>query len=79
MVQMAPVIVALDLCSKFAKSLSAINMCSYVLGVNNCYLENFVLDMSTGGSIPIDFSLSTKSTIQQSSIQAIKSALNPSP
>ncbi|KAG0357941.1 hypothetical protein BG005_002930 [Podila minutissima] len=41
--------------SEFAKSLAAINVCSYVLGIGDRHLENFLLDMSTGCLIPIDF------------------------
>ncbi|KAF8935223.1 hypothetical protein BGZ52_000691 [Haplosporangium bisporale] len=41
--------------SEFAKSLAAINVCSYILGIGDRHLENFLLDMSTGCLIPIDF------------------------
>jgi len=41
--------------SEFAKSLAAINICSYILGIGDRHLENFLLDMSTGCLIPIDF------------------------
>ena len=41
--------------SEFAKSLAAINVCSYVLGIGDRHLENFLLDMSNGCLIPIDF------------------------
>ncbi|KAG0339299.1 hypothetical protein BG004_006877 [Podila humilis] len=45
----------LKLRSEFAKSLAAINICSYILGIGDRHLENFLLDMSTGCLIPIDF------------------------
>ncbi|KAF9116341.1 hypothetical protein BGX27_003334 [Mortierella sp. AM989] len=41
--------------SEFAKSLAAINVCSYILGIGDRHLENFLLDMSNGCLIPIDF------------------------
>ncbi|KAI1315202.1 hypothetical protein EDD11_001140 [Mortierella claussenii] len=41
--------------SEFARSLAAINVCSYVLGIGDRHLENFLLDMSNGCLIPIDF------------------------
>ncbi|KAG0005263.1 hypothetical protein BGZ65_011584, partial [Modicella reniformis] len=41
--------------TEFAKSLAAINVCSYVLGIGDRHLENFLLDMSKGCLIPIDF------------------------
>ncbi|KAG0303333.1 hypothetical protein BGZ98_006787, partial [Dissophora globulifera] len=41
--------------SEFAKSLAAINVCSYILGIGDRHLENFLLDMSSGCLIPIDF------------------------
>lgn len=40
---------------EFAKSLAAINVCSYICGIGDRHLENFLLDMSTGCLIPIDF------------------------
>ncbi|KAG0227795.1 hypothetical protein BGW42_002714 [Actinomortierella wolfii] len=40
---------------EFAKSLAAINVCSYLLGIGDRHLENFLLDLSTGCLIPIDF------------------------
>ncbi|KAF9416916.1 hypothetical protein BGZ94_010081, partial [Podila epigama] len=45
----------LKLRSEFAKSLAAINVCSYILGIGDRHLENFLLDMSNGCLIPIDF------------------------
>jgi len=41
--------------SEFAKSLAAINVCSYLLGIGDRHLENFLVDKSTGCMIPIDF------------------------
>ncbi|KAG0234361.1 hypothetical protein BGX31_004586 [Mortierella sp. GBA43] len=41
--------------SEFANSLAAINICSYILGIGDRHLENFLLDMSNGCLIPIDF------------------------
>ncbi|KAF9439193.1 hypothetical protein BGZ76_009365 [Entomortierella beljakovae] len=41
--------------SEFARSLAAINICSYILGIGDRHLENFLLDMSNGCLIPIDF------------------------
>ncbi|KAF9918927.1 hypothetical protein BX616_004199 [Lobosporangium transversale] len=41
--------------SEFTKSLAAINVCSYILGIGDRHLENFLLDMSSGCLIPIDF------------------------
>ncbi|KAF9205542.1 hypothetical protein BGZ49_003876 [Haplosporangium sp. Z 27] len=41
--------------AEFAKSLAAINVCSYILGIGDRHLENFLLDMSNGCLIPIDF------------------------
>ncbi|KAG0293742.1 hypothetical protein BGZ96_002384 [Linnemannia gamsii] len=41
--------------SEFAKSLAAVNICSYILGIGDRHLENFLVDLSTGCLIPIDF------------------------
>ncbi|KAG0050163.1 hypothetical protein BGZ83_005055 [Gryganskiella cystojenkinii] len=41
--------------SEFAKSLAAINVCSYILGIGDRHLENFLIDKSSGCMIPIDF------------------------
>ncbi|GJJ77035.1 DNA-dependent protein kinase catalytic subunit [Entomortierella parvispora] len=41
--------------SEFAKSLAAISVCSYLLGIGDRHLENFLVDKSTGCMIPIDF------------------------
>jgi len=41
--------------SEFAKSLAAINVCSYILGIGDRHLENFLVDKSSGCMIPIDF------------------------
>ncbi|KAF9970692.1 hypothetical protein BGZ73_006560 [Actinomortierella ambigua] len=45
----------LNIRSEFAKSLAAINVCSYLLGIGDRHLENFLLDLSSGCLIPIDF------------------------
>ena len=41
--------------SEFAKSLAAVNICSYILGIGDRHLENFLVNLSTGCLIPIDF------------------------
>ncbi|KAG0205959.1 hypothetical protein BGX33_007637 [Mortierella sp. NVP41] len=41
--------------SEFAKSLAAVNVCSYILGIGDRHLENFLVNLSTGCLIPIDF------------------------
>ncbi|KAG0257869.1 hypothetical protein DFQ27_004903 [Actinomortierella ambigua] len=45
----------LNIRSEFAKSLAAINVCSYLMGIGDRHLENFLLDLSTGCLLPIDF------------------------
>ncbi|KAJ3184182.1 hypothetical protein HDU87_005028 [Geranomyces variabilis] len=39
----------------FAKSLAALTICSYILGIGDRHLENFLIDMGTGELVGIDF------------------------
>ncbi|KAI8906218.1 hypothetical protein DFJ77DRAFT_504568 [Powellomyces hirtus] len=39
----------------FAKSLATISICSYLLGIGDRHLENFLIDMESGQIIGIDF------------------------
>ncbi|KAJ3150478.1 hypothetical protein HDU86_006651 [Geranomyces michiganensis] len=39
----------------FAKSLAALSICSYLLGIGDRHLENFLIDMGTGQLVGIDF------------------------
>ncbi|CAN0062863.1 unnamed protein product, partial [Hapterophycus canaliculatus] len=39
----------------FARSLATLNACSYVLGIGDRHLDNFLLDTSTGTVVGIDF------------------------
>ncbi|KAF9945922.1 hypothetical protein BGZ65_010234, partial [Modicella reniformis] len=41
--------------AKLIRSLAAVNVCSYVLGIGDRHLDNLLLDMSKGQLIPIDF------------------------
>ncbi|KAJ3157367.1 hypothetical protein HDU89_002781 [Geranomyces variabilis] len=41
--------------STFAKSLAALSICSYLLGIGDRHLENFLIDMGTGELVGIDF------------------------
>jgi DNA-dependent protein kinase catalytic subunit len=43
--------------SQFARTLAATSMCSYVLGIGDRHLENFLVDQTTGAVIPIDFGM----------------------
>lgn len=40
---------------KFIKSLAALNICSYVLGIGDRHSENYLIDLSTGKLVGIDF------------------------
>ncbi|KAJ3139728.1 hypothetical protein HK100_011282 [Physocladia obscura] len=41
--------------SEFANSLAALNICSYLLGIGDRHLDNFLVDLKTGRIIGIDF------------------------
>jgi len=41
--------------SKFAKSFTTFSICSYVLGIGDRHLDNFLLDQTNGSLIGIDF------------------------
>ncbi|KAJ3073015.1 hypothetical protein HDU98_002395 [Podochytrium sp. JEL0797] len=41
--------------SEFANSLSALNICSYFLGIGDRHLDNFLVDLRTGRIVGIDF------------------------
>ena len=41
--------------STFARSLAAFNICSYILGIGDRHLDNFLVDVTTGEIIGIDF------------------------
>ncbi|KAI9329681.1 kinase-like domain-containing protein [Zopfochytrium polystomum] len=41
--------------SRFATSLAALNVCSYLLGIGDRHLDNFLVNLKTGGIIGIDF------------------------
>jgi DNA-dependent protein kinase catalytic subunit len=45
----------LALRSHFARTLATFNIASYIIGIGDRHLENFLLDMKTGGLIGIDF------------------------
>ena len=39
----------------FARTLGAVNICQYILGIGDRHLSNFMIDAETGGVIGIDF------------------------
>ncbi|KAG2383045.1 hypothetical protein C9374_005012 [Naegleria lovaniensis] len=41
--------------NRFAKSLATFSICSYILGIGDRHLENFLVDYSSGSLIGIDF------------------------
>ncbi|KAJ3231552.1 hypothetical protein HDU81_003699 [Chytriomyces hyalinus] len=41
--------------SEFANSLSALNICSYFLGIGDRHLDNFLVDLKSGRIVGIDF------------------------
>ena len=41
--------------NRFAKSLATFSICSYILGIGDRHLENFLIDFSEGSLIGIDF------------------------
>ncbi|KAI8613655.1 hypothetical protein BC830DRAFT_1219655 [Chytriomyces sp. MP71] len=41
--------------SEFANSLAALNICSYFLGIGDRHLENFLVDLTSGRILGIDF------------------------
>uniref|UniRef100_K3WKH3 Uncharacterized protein n=1 Tax=Globisporangium ultimum (strain ATCC 200006 / CBS 805.95 / DAOM BR144) TaxID=431595 RepID=K3WKH3_GLOUD len=43
---------------QFAKSLAVFSACSYILGIGDRHLDNFLLDLRTGAVIGIDFGVS---------------------
>lgn len=43
---------------EFAKSLAVFSACSYILGIGDRHLDNFLLDLRTGAVIGIDFGVS---------------------
>ncbi|KAI8851462.1 hypothetical protein BC829DRAFT_117003 [Chytridium lagenaria] len=44
-----------DMRTNFANSLSALNICSYLLGIGDRHLDNFLVDLKIGKIIGIDF------------------------
>jgi len=44
--------------SKFSRSFSVFSICSYILGIGDRHLENFLLDQSDGSLVGIDFGAS---------------------
>eukprot|EP00160_Parvularia_atlantis_P021198 Unigene9084_Nuclearia_a/m.27779 Unigene9084_Nuclearia_a/g.27779 ORF Unigene9084_Nuclearia_a/g.27779 Unigene9084_Nuclearia_a/m.27779 type:complete len:1010 (+) Unigene9084_Nuclearia_a:3301-6330(+) len=50
--------------NRFARSLAVINVCSYLCGVGDRHLENFLLDQTVGELVPIDFGHSFGSATQ---------------
>ncbi|KAJ3289779.1 hypothetical protein HK104_007245 [Borealophlyctis nickersoniae] len=45
----------LSIRSEFARSLAALSVCSYLLGIGDRHLENFLVDLKSGRIIAIDF------------------------
>ncbi|KND04346.1 uncharacterized protein SPPG_00077 [Spizellomyces punctatus DAOM BR117] len=45
----------LSIRAQFAKSLATLNICSYLLGIGDRHAENFLIDMTTGQIVGIDF------------------------
>jgi DNA-dependent protein kinase catalytic subunit len=41
--------------SKFARSYAVFTICSYVLGIGDRHLDNFLLDTTDGSLVGIDF------------------------
>jgi DNA-dependent protein kinase catalytic subunit len=41
--------------NRFTRSISTVNLCSYILGIGDRHLENVLIDKSDGSIVPIDF------------------------
>ena len=50
--------------ANFCNSFAAVNICSYILGIGDRHLDNFLVDQSSGHVIPIDFGHAFGSSIE---------------